>query len=118
MPPEPPASCSDAPVWLLNSPIITTNGLFRCRTISLDEARALVAEQGFESAIGHALTATVLSDLLAIDCPVRRFEFQQAQGQLAIVFRLAQRIAEGLVLHDRVAIEKVGYSFLLLSREE
>lgn len=118
MPPEPPASCSAAPVWLLNSPIVTADGLFRCRTISLDAARALVAERGFESAIGHALTAAVLSDLLAIDCPVRRVEFQQAPGQLVIVFRLAQRIAEGLVLHDRVAIEKVGYSFLLLSREE
>ncbi len=118
MPPDPPAACSIAPVWLLNSPIITADGLFRCRQITLDEARALVAEQGFESAIGHALTAAVLSDLLAIDCPVRRVEFQQAPGQLAIVFRLAQRIPEGLVLHDRAEIEEVGYSFLLLTREE
>jgi hypothetical protein len=118
VPPAPPASSPAAPVWLLNAPILTAEGLFRCRTMVLDEARALVAAQGFESAIGHALTAAVLSDLLAIDCPVRRVEFQQAQGQLAIVFRLARRIEEGRVLHDRAEIEKVGYSFLLLTREE
>ena len=107
-----------SPVWLLNAPIITANGLFRCRTICLEEARGLIEVHGFESAIGHAPTAAMLSDLLRIDCPVRRREFRQAPGQQAIVFRLARRLAEGRVLHSQAEIEDVGYALLLLTREE
>ena len=118
MPPDSPPPSQRAPLWLLNAPIITADGLFRCRTISLDEARGLIETHGFQSAIGHAPTAAVLSDLLAIECPMRRVEFRQAPRQLALIFRLARRIEEGRVLHSRAEIEQVGYSFLLLTREE
>jgi hypothetical protein len=118
MPPNFPPPSQSAPLWLLNAPIITADGLFRCRTICLDEARRLIETRGFESAIGHAPTAAVLSDLLAIECPMRRVEFRQTAGQQAIIFRLARRIEEGRVLHSRAEIEQTGYSFLLLTREE
>ena len=106
-----------APVWLLNAPVITTDGVFRSRTLSIDEARALVRTQGFESAIGHAQTAAIVSELLGIHCPMNRHEFRQRPGQRALVFRLARRLEEGQVLRDRWAIEHVGYSFMLITRE-
>lgn len=118
MPTALPDTLRSQPVCLLNAPIITSDGLFRCRTISLDEARALIRAQGFESAIGHAPTAAILSELLEIDCPMHRVEFRQAPGQLALVFRLARRIEEGRVLRSKADIEQVGYSFLLLTRKE
>lgn len=106
-----------SPVWLLNAPVITAEGLFRSCTLSFDEARALVQAQGFVSAIGHAQTATLVSELLGIDCPIQRCEFHQRPGQHALVFRLARRLQEGQVLHDRQDIERVGYSFMLITRE-
>lgn len=106
-----------SPVWLLNAPIVTADGLFRSRTITLEAAQQLVREHGFESAIGHAPTAAILSDLLGIECPMRRIEFKQASGQQALVFRLARRMEEGRVLQSRAEIEEVGYSFVLLTLE-
>lgn len=112
-----PPSQQATPIWLLNAPIITVDGRFHCRTISLDEARRLVHEQGFESAIGHAPTAALLSELLAIDCPVNRVDFRQAPQQRALVFRLARRLEEGRILRDRDEIEQIGYAFMLMTRE-
>lgn len=106
-----------APVWLLNAPVVTVEGLFRSRTLSVAEARALVRTQGFASAIGHAQTATIVAELLGIECAMNRCEFRQLPGQHALVFRLARRLEEGQVLHTREDIERVGYSFMLITRE-
>ena len=115
--PRPDSAPKPSPVWLLNAPIITADGLFRSRTLTLDEARDLVRRHGFASAIGHAQTAAIVSELLGITCPMRRIEFRQRCGQHALVFRLARRLEEGRVLQDREAIERVGYGFMLITRE-
>ncbi len=106
-----------SPIWLLNAPLITAEGVFRSQTISVAEAGRLVHEYGFESAIGHTQTALLVSDLLGIACPMRRIEFHQKAGQKALSFRLARRLAEGQVLHGRAEIEAVGYSLVLITRE-
>lgn len=119
-PPEPMQRHDErdaSPIWLLNAPVITAEGLFRSRTLSVDEARALVLTHGFDSAIGHAQTAAIVSELLGIDCRMKRCEFRQLPGQHALVFRLARRLEEGQVLHDREDIERMGYSFMLITRE-
>lgn len=106
------------PVVLLNAPVVTSEGVYRFEQISPEEARSLVHRQGFKSAIGHAPTAIVLSELLNVDCPMNRVEFRQQPGQVAIVFRLARRLEEGRILVDRFEIEQIGFSFALLTREE
>lgn len=106
-----------SPILLLNAPIITNDGLFRCQTIPLYDARDLIQQHGFESAIGHAQTAAVISELLRINCPLRRVEFQQQAGQQALVFRLARRLEEGRVLQRRDEFAQIGYSFMLITRE-
>lgn len=116
--PTPPHERPEASrVWLLNAPVITTDGLYRSRTVSVDEARALVRARGFASAIGHPQTAAIVSELLRINCPMSRIEFRQDPGQDALVFRLAHRLEEGQILQDRREIEHVGYSFVLITRE-
>ncbi len=106
-----------SPIWLLNAPVITAEGLFRSQKVSVAEAGRLVRQDGFESAIGHAETASLLSKLLGIACPMRRIEFQQSSGQRVLVFRLARRLEEGQVLHGRDEIEAIGYSLLMITRE-
>ncbi len=108
---------SGAPVWLLNAPIITADGVFHSTTLVLTEARTLVEKHGFCSAIGHATTAALVSRLLQIECPVRRTDYVQLPGQKALVLRLARRLCEGQVLLSLEEIEQVGYSFMLITRE-
>lgn len=108
---------TEGPIWLLNAPIITAEGLFRSSTLSLPEARALVGTQGFFSAIGHAPTAELISRLLNIECPMCRRACVQLPGQQALVLRLARRLGEGQVLVSVEEVEQVGYSFMLITRE-
>jgi hypothetical protein len=108
---------SGAPVWLLNAPIITADGVFHSTTLVLAEARMLVETHGFCSAIGHATTAALVSRLLQIECPMRRIDYVQLPGQRALVLRLARRLGEGQVLLSVEELEQVGYSFMLITRE-
>ncbi len=106
------------PVVILNAPVVTLEGLYRFRQISIEEARMLLRGRRFDSAIGHAKTAHALSEILQVDCPMRRIEFHQMPGQTALVFRLARRLEEGQVLQSKAEIEKIGFSFALLTRKE
>lgn len=106
------------PILLLNAPIVTSLGLFRHTAVSVEQARALLHGQPFESAIGHALTAQAISTLLQIHCPMRRNEVAQGRGQRAIVFRLRRRLPEGAVLSSVAELEEIGFEFTLLERME
>jgi hypothetical protein len=108
---------TNGPIWLLNAPLVTNEGRYIAQSVSGQDAFDLIQVYGYESAIGHATTADLLSELLGITCQVRRIEFRQEAGQCALVFRLNRRLEEGVVLDTRADIEKVGYSFLLLRRE-
>jgi hypothetical protein len=104
-------------IGILNAPIITADGLFRCETISLESARELLNRHDFISAIGHASTADILTELLEIDIPVNRISFTQEVGQKAIIFKLKSRCPEGVIL-TKSEIEALGYEFKLITREE
>ncbi|MCX8098627.1 MAG: DUF1874 domain-containing protein, partial [Casimicrobiaceae bacterium] len=86
--------------------------------ITLEQARALVASEPFESAIGHEATAQILTQLLRIEVPFRRVTYTQAPGQRALVFRLKQRLPEGEVIRSLEQLEAIGFEFGLLTREE
>jgi len=103
------------PVALLNCAIITADGEYRCRSVSLDYARERVQKEETVSAIGHEATAQILTELLGISVPVNRIQFEQQAGQDAIVFKLNGRVPEGKIL-NREEIEGIGYSFKLLER--
>lgn len=101
---------------ILNTSILTTDGEYRLRTISLDEALKLVeSAEGLDSAVGHASTAQMLTELLGMEVPVNRQLFSQKVGQQALVFKMMGRPEEGKIL-TRAEIEAMGYELKLLER--
>jgi hypothetical protein len=103
---------------LLNAAILTCYGVFNYSPISLTRARALVREaKRVQSAVGHASTAEILSDLLDYPVSMNRMEYKQEAGEAALIFRLNQRPEEGKIL-SRKEIEEIGYEFGLLIRIE
>jgi hypothetical protein len=103
------------PVAILNGAIITADGEYSCRTISLEEVKKLIqSSPGIISAVGHQATAEIITDLLDIKVNFNRINFQEA-GQQALIFKLKSRPSEGIIL-SRAEIEEIGYRFQLLSR--
>lgn len=101
---------------LLNTLILTDNdqkAIYSKERITKEEARQAIKKNGFESAIGHAATARVMSRDLGVEIPVRRIEAKQILGQVAICFKVKGRPEEGKIL-DEEQIEKLGYDYYAL----
>lgn len=103
-------------IALLNTSIITSDGVFVYTTIDLTTAIQLVERAGgIDSYIGHDATAQILAELFGFPVEVSRRDFQQEPGDSAIVFKLAKRITVPREL-NRDDVEKVGYTLGLLAR--
>ena len=102
---------------LLNSTVLTSNGIFKLTDLSLQEARNLVLQNldNLENCIGHQATALTLSNLLNIEVLPERSSLSQVKGQLAIVLKLNGRVNEGQIL-SQSEMEQMGYSLKLLER--
>lgn len=102
---------------LLNESIIVEDGTYKLRTIYLSEARELVSEANGDilSAIEHQPTAEIMSDLLGITVKVNRITFKQEIGQQALIFKMNYWPEESIVF-TKEEIEKMGFSFQLLTR--
>lgn len=104
-------------VGIFNGTVATTNGLYRVSDLTVSEAKEILSENGYVSAIGHESTAKIISELMEMDIPMNRINFMQMVGQKAVVFKLNRRPKEGSVL-SREQVEEVGYSFKLMERLE
>lgn len=63
--------------------------------ISLDEVRAMLSG-GFESAVGHADTASVFSEVLGLDVPAERISVSLSEGDCAVIGQYrGPRLPEG-----------------------
>ena len=102
---------------ILNTSILTAEGSYTLKQISLEEAKTLVHTNEVLSAIGHQSTAEILTELLETSIPLNRIMFAQETGQKAIVFKLNGRPEEGKIL-TRDEIEAIGYKFQLLEKIE
>lgn len=100
---------------LLNTSIVTSNGVFELKDITLEEARKLASENELLSAIGHQSTAEIMTTLLNVQVEVNRIQFTQETNQQALVFKLNGRPAEGKILSAE-EIEEIGYKFQLLTK--
>lgn len=64
-------------VVLLNTTIVTTDGDYSIKTISLEKAKKLVKNANLLSAIGHQSTADIVSELLEIPIKMNRIMYTQ-----------------------------------------
>ena len=104
-------------VTILNTSIITAPGRYEYKLIDLSEAKRMVTENSYQSAVGHQSTCDILSKLLGVDIPLNRIQFIQEPGYPALVFKLKGRPEEGRVLTVE-EIEDIGYEFGRLLRIE
>lgn len=104
-------------IAILNTPILTGEGIYKLSNITLEQAQKLVNENEFISYIGHQATAEIISILLGTEVSMNRGQFKQEVGQKAIIFKLKSRLQEGQVLLTMQEIEKIGYEFQLLERK-
>jgi len=83
--------------YILNSPVITSPGLYAYVRIDPETAKRWFTRNRFavESAIGYEETARALDILLGLKAgsiDVNRQQIQMSQGEEALVFRLTSRV--------------------------
>ena len=103
------------PIAVLNSSIVTADGLYNLETVSLEEARQMVRGQ-IESFVGHQPTNDALTRLLGVEIPYNRGLFAHKVGQVALICRLeGGRISNGVQLSES-ELAQLGFSFKRLIR--
>ena len=100
-------------ITLLTTSILTDYGTYSYKLTTLDEVKSLIKYEPFQSAIGHQATAEILTDLLEVPVAMNRIQYVQTETDIAIVFKLKNRIPEGAIL-TRPQIEEIGYEFGIL----
>jgi hypothetical protein len=96
---------------------MTNYGLFRFNKIGVDDVKWMM-ESGYISAIGHEATAKLFSLVTGIDVQPNRLQVKMNVGDTAIVFWLNSRQPEGVVITDINTLERIGYSFGLITMLE
>lgn len=102
-------------LYLLNTPILTSYGYYQFSgPISIDDIKEKLKD-GFESAIGHSSTAEVLSQLLEQTITANRQTIKMQKGDLAVVFRLLNRVPEGAIL-SKEELSILPFEFSLIEK--
>jgi hypothetical protein len=82
------------------------------KKIGLREARELLLETKFISAVGHESTAKLLSELLKIDIPYNRIVVKFKPGDMGLHFVLKTRLPEGKILSEE-ELRQLEYDLVL-----
>ena len=93
---------------------MTNDGTFSLESITPDQAKEFVMTT-FESGIGHASTAGIISTILDVEVIENRISVFMGAGDSALVFKLNTRPPEGVIL-GMAQIEALGYSWKLMRR--
>jgi hypothetical protein len=93
-------------IYILNTLIFPINfdkyGSIKVKftKISIEEAKQILANGNFVSAVGHEGTAKLLSQILNISIPTNRISIYFEPGDTGIHFFLKTRLPEGKVLTE------------------
>lgn len=87
-------------VYLLNALSLnmasSPSGFFRWKKVTVEEAKALLTENEFSSAIGHQDLATIVSSILGLPIEANRVNVLLEPGDLAVVAQYrGPRLPEG-----------------------
>jgi hypothetical protein len=104
-------------IYVLNPSILTDFGLYRYKKITTLQAKKILKNSTFVSAIGHEATAMFLSNLLETEIKCNRVAVVMQKSDVALVFRLLTRLGEGQVLKLNELCEK-DYTLGLLKKLE
>jgi len=80
--------------YLLNSAVISEEGLYEYRKISLEESKLWLSSGEVCSAIGYEETANAILLLTGYKPEVKRVEVRMKKGDEALVFRLTKRVKD------------------------
>lgn len=79
--------------YILNSAVITTQGIYEYQLIFPGEAKQWLQEGNWESTIGYEETAIALKQITNVEIPMNRKQIKMEKGDEALVFRLTKRLA-------------------------
>jgi len=94
----------DTKIYLLNTLVVPVNfdkhptAKIKLTKITVDEAREMLINNKFISAVGHEGTAKLLSQLLGIAIQINRITAFFEPGDVGIHFFLKTRLPEGKIL--------------------
>lgn len=95
--------------------MVEDGGIIEIKKIDLEQAKEILSNNSFISAIGHQSTADILKTLLDLDISMNRIAIKLQTDDTLIVFQVNQRLNEGAVL-SKEEIEKLPYSFYLVRK--
>jgi hypothetical protein len=85
----------------------------KIKRIDVNQARQLVNQNQFISAIGHEATAKLLSMLLEIDIPMNRIQIEMTSGDIGLHFVLKKRLQEGQIIKDIHELQEIGFDLIM-----
>jgi hypothetical protein len=110
-------------LYLMSTTIIPAEaaGVWELTPVTLGAAQDLVRRHEFTSAVGHASTAEVMTELLGQSVEANRLTVVAKPDDHFLCFKLKQRPPEGAVL-DRAQLEALGFDWCVMhyveAREE
>jgi len=100
-------------LYILNSATLPLKSgkeyLIKAKEITVEEARDLLKNNNFVSAIGHESTAQALSNIFGINIPYNRIQIFLDDGDKLISIILKKRLEEGKVIKTVEELEQIGY---------
>jgi len=87
--------------------------LIKAKEISVEEARELLKNNDFVSAVGHEATAKALTSIFGVEIPFNRIQIQLTAGDKLLSIILKKRLEEGKILKTIEELNQIGYSIWL-----
>mgnify|MGYP000269760023 CR=1 FL=1 len=88
-----------------------TRALIEYKKLIVEEAKTLIREKKFISAVGHTATAELLSKLLDVEIPTNRITVELHPGDEILCFGLRSRLPEGKVL-SKEELDELEYDLV------
>lgn len=102
-------------ITILNSSVLTDFGTYTYEAVSIEDAKKMLREEGFQSAIGHESTAALFSELVGMEIPFNRIDYTQHTNEKAIVFKIKKRLSLQ-ELGDRKKLDENEFELAILTK--